>query len=147
MHKERPDFHDAELVLRVYELRREPVMRESRAAIFRQFWPRSYDDIVAVAKLDHPINAAYRQVGSYWEMVYAMARHGIVAPDYWAENNGEGLNLFARVHPYLTEIRRDFSPRSFESAEWIATQCESGRRLFAMFQARVRATLEAQARA
>ena len=47
----------------------------------------------------YPLNAAWRQTSSYWEMVYSMARHGIVNPDYWVENNGEGLFLFAKVAP------------------------------------------------
>src|SRR3954468_10463539 len=92
--KERPDHHDAELVLRVYEMRREPVMRESRGEIARNFWPKSYEDVMAVVKGDHPLNPAFRQVGSFWEMVYGIARHGIVHADYFLESNGEGLFLF-----------------------------------------------------
>ena len=40
---------------------------------------------------DHPLNVAFRQVTGYWEMVYGMARHGIVHADFLVENNGEGL--------------------------------------------------------
>jgi hypothetical protein len=142
--KTKPDHHDAELLLKVYELRREPVMRESRAAINAQFWPKAYDDILAIAKPDHPLNAAYRQTSTYWEMVYGMAKHGIVNPDYWIESNGEGLFLFARVAPYLDHIRRDFSPRSFQNAEWISTSCDVGRTVFEMFQQRVDKALAAR---
>ena len=51
MAKPTPDHHDAELVLRVYDLRREPVMREARSAINGQFWPKSYDDVAAVLRV------------------------------------------------------------------------------------------------
>ena len=92
-HKD-PDHHDAELMLKVYDLRREAVMRDSRNAINAKFWPQSFEDVQAVLKPDHPLNAAYRQTTSYWEMVYGMAHHGIVHVEYLLENSGEGLLLF-----------------------------------------------------
>jgi len=144
MMKPTPDFHDAELMLRVYDLRREPLLREARAAILKQFWPRSYDDIRVVIQPDHPLNAYYRQTSTYWEMVYGIARQGIVSPNYWAEFNGEGLFLFARVAPFVAELRRDTTPTAFRNAEWMANECSEGRRLFELFQARVRKTLEAR---
>jgi len=144
MPKGTPDHHDAELALRCYELRREPVMRENRAAIIQKFWPKSFEDIQAIAKADHPLNAAYRQVGSYWEMVYGFARHGIVHPDFWLESNGEGLFLFARVAPYLDQIRKEFNPASYRNAEWIAKECAEGRRIFAMYTERVKKALAAR---
>jgi hypothetical protein len=138
MPKGTPDHHDAELAIRVYELRREPVMRESRAAIIQKFWPRSFEDVQAIAKADHPLNAAYRQVASYWEMVYGFAKHGIVHPDFWLESNGEGLFVFARVAPFLERVRAELSPTAFRNAEWIAKESAEGRRLFQMFSERVK---------
>jgi len=64
MSKDTPDHHDAEIVLRLYELRREPVMRDARDTINTQFWPRTFEDILAVTKRDHHLNRPFRQVGS-----------------------------------------------------------------------------------
>ena len=140
---EKPDHHDAELALKVYELRREPVMRQSRDAIFTQFWPKSYEDVIAVAKREHPLNGAFRQAGTYWEMVYGMVKHGIVHPGYFLETNGEGLFLFAKVQPYLDRYRKEMSsPYAFQNAEWVATQCPDGRRLYEVISARVRKLAE-----
>jgi hypothetical protein len=135
--KDYPDHHDAELVLHLYELRREPVMRESRHAINRTFWPASLDDVLAVIKPDHPLNAAFRQVGSYWEMAYGMAKHGVVHTDFLLESAGEGLFLFARVEPFLAEYRQAVSPRAFVNAEWVSTNSEMGRQLTGHFRNRV----------
>ena len=74
MTKKKPDFHDADLILKLYDLRREKVMRESRNAIFG-FVPKNYEEMVAVLAPDHPLNAAFRQVSSYYEMAYGFARH------------------------------------------------------------------------
>ncbi len=145
MAKETPDHHDADLVLRVYDMRREPVLRASRDAINGQFWPRNYDDVLAVTKPDNHLNAPWRQVGTYWEMVYNMVRHGVVHAEYFMESNAEGLLLFAKIHPYLEQIRRDASPRSFANAEWVAQNTALGRGVFELFRGRVQKALEARA--
>lgn len=139
MHKDFPDHHDAELVLRLYELRREPLMREARAAIITKFTPKSFDDFAAIIKSDHPLNAAYRQVGSYWEMAYSLIRHGVLNADLAMESNGEGLLLFVKAQPYLEQIR-EVSTRAFRNAEWVATETEAGKRVLAVFQARLAKT-------
>lgn len=144
MSKETPDHHDAELAFRAYELRRETVMRESRNAINRDFWPKTYEDVLAVTKFDHPLNAPWRQTTTYWEMVYGTVKHGIVNADYFMESAGEGMFLFARVAPYLEELRRDVSPVAFQNAEWVAKNSATGQRLFAMFTARVQKLLAAR---
>ncbi len=144
MMKERPDHHDAELALRVYELRREPVLRKSREELSKGFWPRSLDDVMALTKSDHPLNAAFRQVSTYWEMVYGIARHGIVHGEYFMETNGEGMFLFARVAPYLEGYRAQYSPTAFRHAEWVATQTAEGKRLFEVFTGRVKKVLESR---
>ena len=137
MAKDSPDHHDAEIVMRLYDLRREAVMRESRDAIMNAFWPRTYEDVVAVTKREHELNRAYRQVGTFWEMAYGMVKHGIVNAGYFLESNGEGFFLLAKVHPYLDSYRRDVNPLAFRNAEWAATQAEAGRALFAVIQGRV----------
>jgi hypothetical protein len=137
MTKTTPDHHDAELLIQVYDLRREAVMRQSRQAIQREFWPKTWDDVQAVLKVEHPLNAAYRQTGTYWEMVYSFARHGIVHPGFWLENNGEGLFLLAKIEPFLEKIRGAGQPTSFRNAEWVAKECPEGRSIYERIQARV----------
>ena len=137
MLKESPDHHDAELILKIYDLRREAVMRESRAKLRIEFWPRNAEEAVAITRGDHPMNTAYRQVSTYWEMVYGMAHHGVINPDFLIDNNAEGLTIFARIEPYLAEIRAATSPRSFQHAEWAAMQTAMGQRLMSIFRPRV----------
>ena len=144
MLKEAPDHHDADLVIKLYDLRREPVMRESRNIMNREFWPRSPEDLLAVLKAEHPLNRPYRQTTTYWEMVYGMARHGIVHADFLAENSGEGLFLYARVEPYLAPLRQVSGPRAFRNAEWITTHCDMGRAILEHFRLRVQQALAAR---
>ncbi|HEX5052961.1 MAG TPA: hypothetical protein VFZ65_14395 [Planctomycetota bacterium] len=141
MSKQAPDHHDAELVLQIYDLRRESVMRESRDAINRDFWPRNEAEALAILKPEHPLNRAYRQTASYWEMVYGMAKHGVVHTEFLLESNGEGLLLYARLEPYLAAIRAATSPRAFSKAEWIANSSDLGRTILETFRGRVKARL------
>ena len=137
LQKDTPDHHDGELVIRLYELRREPVMRESRAAIISKYWPASVEEATEVLKPDHPMNASFRQVTSYWEMVYGMAHAGIVHAEYLIEHSTEGLFVFARVQTFLEAIRAQGFPRAFRHAEWAGTQTETGRRLVEEFRGRI----------
>lgn len=138
MSKELPDHHDAELVIKLYDLRRESVMRESRNAI-NTWVPKSWDELIEVTKPTHPMNAAWRQVSTYWEMVYSMGRHGIVHPEYFVENNAEGLLLFAKVAPHLERFRKEISPTAFKNAEWAATETAVGRQRSELFKKRIAA--------
>ena len=142
MAKEKPDYYDADIVLRLYEMRREEVMRQSRSAINGQFWPKNYDDVAALTKPDHPMNAAFRQVSSYWEMVYGMAANGIVNAEYLMESNGEGLYLYAKVLPYIEQYRKEAFPVAYRQAEWVSQNTEGGKRMLTMFTGRIKTVLE-----
>lgn len=144
MLKEAPDHLDADLILKIYDLRREEVMRESRGALNRDYWPKTAEEALAVLRPDHPLNRPWRQVTGYWEMVYGMARHGIIHGDFLAENNGEGLFLFARAEPYLADLRAAGNPRTLRNSEWIAQETESGRASLVYFRGRVAQVLAAR---
>jgi hypothetical protein len=144
MMKDAPDHLDADLILKLYDIRREGSLRAAREKLTAEFWPKNAKEAVAIVALDHPLNRIYRQVSTYWEMVYRMARHGIIHGDFLVENNGEGLLLYAKVEPYLTEIRAATSPRSFQNAEWVAKEVPMGRTIAEHMRARVKKTLSAK---
>jgi hypothetical protein len=140
MSKNKPSHADAELVLHLYDLRREAVMRESRKTI-ASWVPRGYEDLQAFIKPTHPSNAAWRQVSSYYEMAFGFARHGIVPADFLAENTGEGLFLFAKVEPYLEAFRKDTAPTAFRNAEWLVKKSPAARERMKIFRKRVKTML------
>jgi hypothetical protein len=97
---------DAEIILRLYELRREEVMRKARAWVIGEFWPASADDYFAVAgNPADPHNAYVRQVLSYWEMAAAMVLHGSVSAELFVDCNAEGFLLLAKFAPILDAVR------------------------------------------
>jgi hypothetical protein len=136
MLKENPDHHDADLLLKIYDLRREAVMRESRATMLRDYWPRTAEDALDVLRGDHPLNRPWRQVTTYWEMVFGMARRGIIHAEFLVDNSGEGLVYYSRAEPYLTQLRQASGPRVLQHTEWIANETETGRKMLELFRAR-----------
>jgi hypothetical protein len=112
---------DAEIILGLYELRTEAVMRQARAWITGEFWPETAEEFFAVAENPKdPHNAWLRQVLSYWEMAAAMVLHGAVSAELFVDCNGEGFFLLAKFEPILSEIREknpDFMVKTAELVE------------------------------
>jgi hypothetical protein len=99
---------DAEIILKLYQLRTEAVMRQARAWITGEFWPQSLEEFAAVAENPaDPHNAWFRQVITYWEMAAAMVLHGAVSAELFVDSNGEGFFLLAKFAPILEAIREN----------------------------------------
>jgi hypothetical protein len=97
---------DAEIILKLYELRTEALMREARAWVTGEFWPATVEEYFAVAlNPADPHNAFLRQVLSYWEMAAAMVVHGALSAELFVDCNGEGFFLLAKFAPMLEAIR------------------------------------------
>jgi len=100
---------DAEIILKLYDLRREEVLRKARAWVIGEFWPDSADDYFAViANPADPHNPWLRQVISYWEMAAALVLHGAVSAELFVDCNAEGFFLLARFVPFLDAIRERY---------------------------------------
>jgi hypothetical protein len=111
---------DAEIILRLYELRTEAEMRKARAWVTGEFWPATAKDYFAVA--DNPAdphNAWLRQVISYWEMAAAMVLHGAVSAELFVDCNGEGFFLLAKFAPILNGIREKNQAFLMKTAELV----------------------------
>jgi hypothetical protein len=97
---------DAEIILKLYELRTETLMRQARAWMTGEFWPNTAEEFFAVAQNPaNPHNAHFRQVTSYWEMAAAMVLHGAISAELFVDCNGEGFFILAKVAHILDPIR------------------------------------------
>ena len=136
MPKDYPDHHDADLVLKLYDIRRETVMRASRLTM-NKWMPVTFDDVAEIAKPDHPSNAAFRQVMGYWEMAFNMARHGVIHAEFLAEMSGEGLSFYAKVERFVEDLRKAGSPLAFKNSEWVAANTDMGKEMMPVYRTRV----------
>jgi len=137
----KPTHADAELILHLYELRREEQMRKARDWSTMKFWPQSADDVIKISTaMGTPENQHMRQVNSYWDMVAAFVVQGILNEELFFSPGvaNEMLFVFAKVQPFLKEIReKTQSPMAFVNVEKAISKSKSGKERFAMILKRV----------
>jgi hypothetical protein len=109
----------AELILKLYDLRREEVMRQARNWFF-SFNPESMEDISKAAQGEH--SAFYRMVTSYWDMACSMVNHGAIDEEMFNDANGEHVFIYAKIQPFLEQIRAATSPNYMLHLEKLVTQ-------------------------
>jgi hypothetical protein len=96
-------FESAQLILKIFELRREPVLREARTWFIREFHAETIDDVKAVLATEH--NSKFRMVVGYWEVAASLVTHEAIDRQMFLEANGEMFPTFAKIYPLLAEIR------------------------------------------
>ena len=91
--------NDADIILKLYDLRREEVLRKARHWIVFEFNPKTPEEFLAVLQsAGSQENAYFRQVISYWEMAASLVIHGAVKSDLYLDSNGEGILVFAKFY-------------------------------------------------
>lgn len=135
--------HDAQVVMQLYDLRREAEIRKARHWWTAEFWPQSADDFIKVANaFPGQENAWMRQVGGYWDMAASLVLHGAVNEELFLQTgiSGEMFFIFAKIHPFLKEIRQKMNnPDLWSNIEKVATGSKTARK-------RLERTLANQAR-
>ncbi len=102
---ESPNHHDADIILKLYELRRESVMRDARRFLV-DFWPTSVDDLLAItSNRGLKENAYLRQVTGYWEMAASFVNRGAINRDLALDNYGEMFFMYAKIEPFVKAFR------------------------------------------
>ena len=104
----KPTASDAQLIMELYKLRTEPVMRAARKFMVGDFWPQSYQDFIALmTSFGTEQNAWFRQVLTYWNMAAVMVLQGAVNEDLFFATNGEPYFLWAKFGEYIPQARKD----------------------------------------
>lgn len=101
----RPTYDDANLILRLYEMRREPRMREARAWFTAQFRVKTWEDLQKLAPGGTDQNASYRMVVSYWDLVGSFVTSGVLNKELFFQSGRELLLVWERLRDVLPEIR------------------------------------------
>ena len=107
-------YESADLILKLYDLRREEVMRKAREWYMREFHPQSAEDVVSVLRGSH--SAYFRMVTSYWEMAASFVNNEAIDWKMFMEANpGEPVNVFVKLYPCLEELRSMFASKYDDS--------------------------------
>ena len=102
-------YESADLILKLYDLRREKKMRKARQWM-ASFNPEGAQDVIDVLMGEH--SAYFRQVMSYWDMAAALVLNGAIDEQMFDDANGEHLFYFAKIEPFLEELRGKLGPAS-----------------------------------
>ena len=95
----------AEVLLKLYELRTEPALRQARAWFAFEFHPTSARDVLGTWLGPGHESAPYRMVTSYWDMAASLVNMGAIPSDMFNAANTEHFALYAKMRPFLQEIR------------------------------------------
>src|ERR1051325_1965191 len=101
---------DADLILKLYDLRRESVMREARNWLFT-FNPTSIEDVMQAMVSEH--GGHLRMVMSYWDMACALVTNGAIDETLFNQTNGEHIFVYMKIEPVLEDIRQMFGNPDF----------------------------------
>ncbi len=98
---------DAEVILKLYEMRREETLRKSRRFMIFDFQPKTLEELRAVSRdVGSQHNASWRQVLTYWEMAASLVLRGALDADLFLDSNGEGILIYAKYHHFHEETEK-----------------------------------------
>jgi len=104
-------FESAQLNLQLFDLRREPVLREARSWFLLEFHPESLAEFVTAIRGER--NASIRMVLGYWDMAASLVTSGAIDGDAFRAAHGEMFGTFCKIEPFLAEMRAAFSEPAF----------------------------------
>jgi len=133
----------ANLILKLYELRREATMREARNWMI-SFFPESAADVMQ-AMISPDASAYYRMVVSYWDMAASLVNHGAIDEEMFADANGEHVMVFSKIEPFLSELRETVgSPKMLSNLEKLIMRQPNAKEMLAGRRGMMKRMVEAR---
>jgi hypothetical protein len=143
MQSKRATSDDAKLILRLYDLRREPLMRKARNFV-NNFFPQSATEFLQLMQAwGSDENAYLRQVLSYWDMAASLVLRGALQEELFLDSAGEMVFNFSKIQPFLAEIRAGMGAADFiHNIETLMTRSKAARAKVKTVQERVRVIVQ-----
>lgn len=127
---------DADLILKLYDLRREPVMREARNWFF-SFNPTTPAEYMEA--MMGPQSGYVRMVISYWDMAASLVNNGAIDEQMFNDANGEHLFVFAKIEPILAELREQWNqPEMLKHYETLVRRVPNNEQILAGIRERIK---------
>jgi len=104
-----PTFEQAQLQLKLYDLRREPKLRQARDWYWQNYWADSLDEAMRVAPMGTEAGTFFMMVVSYWDQACAYLNYGLLHEDLFFETSGEFFGVWERLKPSIAEGRKRWS--------------------------------------
>jgi len=125
---------DAEIVMRLYELRREEKLRKARHFVVFAFNPKTLEELRAVSRdMTAADNVLWRQTLSFWEMAASLVLRGAVDPDLFLDSNGEGILIYAKFHHFHAETEKESGNIFMKNTADLIAQHQAAKALYEKF--------------
>lgn len=127
----------------IFELRREPVLREARAWFTGDFHPESFADVATA--LSSARNPAFRMVLGYWDLAASLVTSGAIDAGSFLAAHGEIFAAFSKIQPYLAELRASSGESEFcKHLETVVMAAPDAEKTLARRRERLRAAFKAR---
>lgn len=137
-------YKSADLLMKLYELRREEKMREARNW-FTSFFPESAAEIMQTI-LNPDTSANYRMVTSYWDMAASFVNHGAIDEEMFHDVSAECIVVFSRIEPYLDELREMTKrPKMYANLEKLVMRQPNAKEMLATQREMMKKYMQARA--
>jgi len=133
----KPTKADADLLLRLYDIRREPEMRKARHWFLHVFQPSDWEALKSQRMTGSDEDRYLRMVTSYWDMVSAFVKQGVLNEQIFFSTNGENVVVWNKVSPWIKELRNEMKRPTYlknletvveQHLEWRQKQTEKARK-------------------
>jgi len=109
----KPTHEQAQLHLQVYDLRREPRLRQARDWFFKNYFADNFDEAMRVASPMTEGGTNFMMVVSYWDQACSLLNYGLLHEDLFFETSGEFFGVWERVKPTIPQSRERFTNKAF----------------------------------
>lgn len=118
---------DVEIILKLYEMRRDPEMRRARTFLLSEFAVTSWEEIRPHYMTGDELDRHFRMATSYWEMVASFVNRGLIDEDLFFDTNGEGLVIWNKVKAVIAGARAQIRPTYLWNLERMARRQQAWR--------------------
>lgn len=123
----KPTQRDVEIILKLYEMRREPEMRRARTYLLTEFSATSWDELRAHYMTGDEMDRHFRMATSYWEMVASFVNRGLLNEELVFDTQGEGLFIWNKIKPVIAGARAQIRPTYLWNLERMARRQQAWR--------------------
>lgn len=109
----KPTYEQAQLHLQLYDMRREPRLRQARDWFFQNYFANTMDEAMRIAAPGTEAGTFFMMVVSYWEHACALLNYGLLHEDLFFETSGEFYGVWERIEPTIQECRERWANRQF----------------------------------
>jgi hypothetical protein len=135
-------FESAQLNLQLFDMRREPLLRKAREWFISEFHPATPEEYFTAMTGDK--NPWMRMVLGYWDMAASMVVQGAITQESFIAAHGEIIGTFAKVHPFLADVRGRLGPKALQNIETVVMALPDAEAELARRRARLKALWESQ---